>query len=296
MIKKRMNKDIVETNFELPKQWKGSYFVDDDILLLDQLDTAPFPNEPRRMSFILICLCTNGGGKFRLDGQEHTIGEGDILVISERHVIDKLDFVSNLSGLCMMVSMSFYNEIIREVSDISALFLFAHNHPVFALSKRDQKVFNEYYHVIQSKIIEVGNRYRRDLVRTLMLALFYDLSNLVYHYQLDNTIKQSRCDIIFTQFIKMVEEHCREQRRVSWYAHELRITPKYLSEMVKIASKRSPNEWIDSYVTSEIRILLKHSTMNIKEIAETMNFPNQSFLGKFFKEHTGMSPTDYRKS
>jgi AraC-like DNA-binding protein len=36
--------------------------------------------------------------------------------------------------------------------------------------------------------------------------------------------------------------------------------------------------------------------MSIKEIAQQLNFPNQSFLGKFFKERVGMSPSDYRKS
>ncbi len=45
-----------------------------------------------------------------------------------------------------------------------------------------------------------------------------------------------------------------------------------------------------------MRVLLKNTNMSIKEIAQELHFPNQSFLGKFFKEHVGMSPTDYRKS
>ena len=61
-------------------------------------------------------------------------------------------------------------------------------------------------------------------------------------------------------------------------------------------SKRTPYEWINSYVTRELRVLLKNTNMNIKEIAEALNFPNQSFLGKFFKEHVGMSPSEYRRS
>ena len=36
--------------------------------------------------------------------------------------------------------------------------------------------------------------------------------------------------------------------------------------------------------------------MSIKEIAQNLNFPNQSFLGKYFKEHVGMSPKEYRRS
>ena len=66
--------------------------------------------------------------------------------------------------------------------------------------------------------------------------------------------------------------------------------------MVKQVSKRTPNDWIDNYVMLEIRVLLKNTTKSIKEIADAVNFPNQSFLGKFFKEHMGMSPSEYRKS
>jgi len=94
----------------------------------------------------------------------------------------------------------------------------------------------------------------------------------------------------------LVKDNYRKERRVSWYGEQLCITPKYLSETVKQVSHRTPNEWIDHYVTLEIRVLLKNTTMNIKEIAEELSFPNQSFLGKYFKEHVGMSPSKYRRS
>ena len=82
---------------------------------------------------------------------------------------------------------------------------------------------------------------------------------------------------------------------MAWYAQQQGITPKYLSEMVKQVSRRTPNEWIDRYVVLEMRVLLKNSTMSIKGISEYLNFPNQSFFGKYFKEHVGMSPFAYRK-
>ena len=48
-------------------------------------------------------------------------------------------------------------------------------------------------------------------------------------------------------------------------------------------------------VIIEIKNLLKHTTLSIKEIAQDMNFPNQSFLGKYFKNVEGISPSDFRK-
>ena len=128
------------------------------------------------------------------------------------------------------------------------------------------------------------------------MAMFYELGNVIYRMQQTSYKRQTRADAIFTSFIMLVEDNYKRERRVGWYAEKLCITPKYLSETVKQVSKRTPNEWIDSYVTLEIRVLLKNSTKSIKEVAMEMNFPNQSFLGKYFKEHVGMSPSAYRRS
>jgi AraC-like DNA-binding protein len=149
--------------------------------------------------------------------------------------------------------------------------------------------------VIKQKICDQRNHFRKDLIKTLLLAMFYDLSNIIYRVQY-NDKPQTRADAIFTHFIKLVEKNYRQERRVGWYAMQLNITPKHLSETVKNVSRRTPNEWIDDYVTLELRVLLKNSTKTIKEIAQELNFPNQSFLGKFFKEHVGVSPSKYRKS
>lgn len=100
---------------------------------------------------------------------------------------------------------------------------------------------------------------------------------------------------IFFDYVKMVEANFRSERRVNWYAKQMNITPKYLLEAVKTISHRTPNEWIDYYMVQELRVALKNSVKSIKEIAAELNFPNQSFMGKYFKDHVGVSPSAYRK-
>lgn len=290
-----MNNSIIETSFEKAKKWASGESIGEDLLLLDRLVDAPFPKEPRRMNFILIGLCTRGSVSYRQDTKELLLTPGHMIIASEHHVIDNYRASADLEGLCMMVSVPFYSEIIRSVSDISSLIIFSYQHPVFPLSERDQQVFRDYFYVIRKKIAESSNHYRHELVRTLMLAMFYDLSNVLYQSSRDVHMRHKRSDMVFTQFIKLVEENCRQERRVSWYAQQLCITPKYLSELVKQCSKRTPNDWIDNYVTLEVRNMLKNSNKSVKQIAEDMHFPNQSFLGKYFKERVGMSPSKYRR-
>jgi AraC-like DNA-binding protein len=295
MVKAKKQILIQDTEFKKAKNWEGSVCLDDDLLLSDQINKAPMPSEPRKMNFILIGLCTKGQISYRMDTEELVVHAGEMLVASERHVIDGYQPSADMEGLCIMMSVDFFHEIIKSVHDVSSLFVFARMQPVMKLEADEIATFTEYFQFIKQKISDNHNHFRKDLIRTLMLAMFYDVGNVIYRVKnFDESLLRS--EKVFTRFLKMVEENCKSERRVSWYAQQLNITPKYLSTAVKRISGRTAVEWIENYVTMELRVLLKNSTKSIKEITEELNFPNQSFLGKYFKEHVGMTPSAYRKS
>ncbi len=290
-----VNSNIKETDINRAKGWSGAVYLDNDLVLTEHINEVPMPTEPLNMNFIIIGLCTKGEVMYQLDTIKQVIKSGDILVVSDRHIVDSYQHSEDMEGLCMVLSVNFFREIIKNVSDISSLFLFSRLHPVMSLEEEEIQTFKEYFLVIKEKISDKRNHFQKDLIKTLLLAMFYDLSNIIYRVQNDIKPKSSK-EIIFTKFIKKVEMNFRHERRVSWYAKELGITPKYLSEAVSSVSHRTPNEWIDYYIILELRVQLKNTIKNIKEIAEELHFPNQSFLGKFFKDHVGMSPSKYRKS
>ena len=276
------NKNIRNTNFRIAQEdHDKSDFIANDIILSEKMSMLALNAHPRRMTFILVALCTEGNAQFTIDTQ--------------RHVIDEYVASDDVNGLAMMMSVNFFYEVVKDVRDVSLLFLFSRNHPVVSLNEEEVQTFKQYFYFLKKKVADNSNHFKRDLVRTLVLAMFYDLSNVIYRVQQVENKRQTRADDIFTRFIKLVEENYKRERRVGWYAEQLSITPKYLSETVKSVSKNTPNEWIDKYVTLEARVLLKTSTLSIKEISDELNFPNQSFLGKFFKEHVGMSPSAYRR-
>ena len=292
-----MNKEhIRNTNFRIAQEdHSESDFIANDIILSDKLTSLAIDEQPRRMTFILVALCTEGSAQFTIDTQKHDVQKNDIIIISDRHVIDNYVASNDVNGLAMMLSVNFFYEVVNDVRDVSLLFLFSRNHPVVSLNEDEVQTFKDYFFFLKKKVAENNNHFKRDLVRTMVLAMFYDLSNVIYRVQQVENKRQTRADAIFTQFIKLVEDNYKHERRVSWYAEQMCITPKYLSETVKAVSKNTPNEWIDKYVTLEARVLLKTSTLTIKEIADELHFANQSFLGKFFKEHVGVSPSEYRR-
>lgn len=287
--------NIKDSDLQKTKAWGDAKYIEDDIIIIDDITNAPIPAEPRRMNFIVLALCTEGEATYTLDTQEMSIRRNNVLIILDRNVINNFKGSDNLKGLCIMLSVRFFFETIRNVSDVSSLLLFSRYHPVVSLSEEEASTFRNYFYLLKTKTADSSNRFRRNVVSTLTLAMFYDLSNVIHRVLETGGVRQTSQEIIFTRFIKLLEQNFKHERRVSWYAERLNITAKYLSESIKSVSHRTPNEWIDNYVTVEMRILLRNSTKTIKEIAEELHFANQSFFGKYFKEHAGISPSEYRK-
>jgi AraC-like DNA-binding protein len=288
--------NIKSSELQNTKSWGNAKYIEDDIIIVDDISTALIPKDPRRMNFLILALCTEGEATYTLDTQDMRIQKNDVLLILDRHVVSNFTASKDLKALCIIISVKFFFESIRNVGDVSSLLLLSRNFPVIKLAQEETETFQSYFYLLKTKAADKQNKYRRKLVSTLILAMFYDLSNVVQRMLNTDSMRQTRAEIIFTKFIKLLEGNFKQERRVGWYAEQLNITPKYLSETIKNVSRRTPNEWIDNYVTIEMRIQLRNSTKSIKEIAEEMNFANQSFLGKYFKEHVGISPSEYRKN
>jgi AraC-like DNA-binding protein len=269
----------------------------DGLVLTDSMAHSLLSEGPARMNFIIMALCKKGQATYSLDTRKQEVKVGDLMFISEGHVVSAYEATPDFECLYIMLSTEFYHSFVMNVKNVSSLLLFSMNNPVVPLTTHEIQVYTNYYMVIRQKMADQAHHFRTNLVKALLLAMFYDMSNVIWRVGQSEDIKtRKRADSLFTEFIALLEENVRTERRVSWYAEQIGITPKYLSEMVKQVSKRTPNEWIDNYVMLEIRVLLKNTTKSIKEIADAVNFPNQSFLGKFFKEHMGMSPSEFRKS
>jgi AraC-like DNA-binding protein len=287
--------NITDTSLEEASRWGNAEYMAEGLVLTDRISDAPIPTDPTRLNFILMALCRKGRAQYSIDTREQQVLPGDLLFVSEGHIVDNYMASPDFECLCIMVSTEFYHGFVQNVKNVSSLLLFSTNNPVVALTPRECQVYTNYYQTIREKMGNAGHHYRTELVKALLLAMFYDMSNVIWRVEQSDIKTKKRADELFAQFIRLLEENFRTERRVSWYADQMNITAKYLSEMVKQVSKRTPNEWIDSYVMLEIRVLLKNTTKSIKEIAQAVNFPNQSFFGKFFKEHMGISPSEYRK-
>lgn len=270
--------------------------LDGSLVLIDDMAALPLPTTPRRMHGVLLMLCLEGEAHYVVNTVPYHVQRNDCVVVHDGMVLSDCHMLPGFSALGVMLTTHFLSMVIKEIHKATTLFLFTRQHPVFAMTADEVRAVRQYFAALKLKADDHDHHFRADVVRLLLSTMIYDLSNAVCRYRQIDGRSQTRAEDIFTQFINLVETHYRRERRVDWYAGELCLTPKYLSETVRRVSGRSPNKWIDHYVLLEMRVLLRETTMSLKEIARHLGYTTQSALGKFFKENVGMSPTNYRRS
>lgn len=104
----------------------------------------------------------------------------------------------------------------------------------------------------------------------------------------------SRTNELCGRFIALLGESRGTKRTIGWFAEQLCVSNHYLSIAVKQISNQSVKSLIDNAVITEIKVLLRHSELSVAQIADKLEFPSSSFLCKYFKAQTGMTPLQYR--
>ncbi|WP_418698015.1 helix-turn-helix domain-containing protein [Bacteroides sp.] len=139
------------------------------------------------------------------------------------------------------------------------------------------------------------NRFRENIAQNLLHIFLLDTYDKVQRLFTQEQIEgSSRKEQLFKKFINLIHTHCTTQRDVTFYAEQLCISTRYLSAITKQMGRDSAKEIIDEFLMLELKVALQSTDLSLKEIADKYRFPDQSFFGRYFKKHAGMSPKEYR--
>lgn len=290
-------KDITSVTMErLVGQYKMPH-ISHDVVLVDTLKTLPELTGARRLSLCMFMgVCTDGVASITVNGRKRIASRNNVMLITDESVVDNINFSPDFDGIGFFLSYKMLQEILKDIQNMSGLFLLTHNYSIFEITPGELETLHLYLGQMRKRIATPHRRYSLEVVRLLILTMIAEmreaLERIVQGREPED--RQSRAERIFVQYIQLVEKHYKEQRQVQWYAAQMELSPKYLCEAISAVSRRSPNEWIDKFVTTEIRNRLRYTNKRISEIAAEMHFPTQSFFGKYFKDNVGVSPSDYR--
>lgn len=106
---------------------------------------------------------------------------------------------------------------------------------------------------------------------------------------------QGRSSELYNQFISQVNNFCRTYSDVHFYADQLNVSSRYLAQVTRRISCKTPKAIIDEYIVKEIERELSTTTHTMQEIANTFGFSSQAHLTKFFKKMKGVTPSAFRQ-
>lgn len=107
-------------------------------------------------------------------------------------------------------------------------------------------------------------------------------------------VKSYRVRELFNRFMMLLEKDYKISRDVNYYAAQMNISSKYLTNIVNLVTGHTPKTIIDQYVILQLKLHLKRSTQSIKEMAWEFHFADVSFFCRYFKKHTGLTPQQIR--
>lgn len=252
--------------------------------------------EPFRTSFISVYFITKGAITFTLDKVEYTAGANSLDICSPNSLKQFVDSKPATEFCRVCFSASF----LAKASNGSKLFknleLFSSQYdPIIKLSAAEASLILDIFKQLTSRFLSINEHPSgHEIFHHTFCIFFYELSALSNKNKVSLKTQLSIKEDLVMRFINLAEENFRVQHKVCFFSDQLCVTSKYLSEVVSEITGTPPHCLINNYLIVEAKLLLDNPTLTVSQIADMLNFPDQSSFGKFFKRNTGTSPYEYR--
>ena len=266
--------------------------INNDIILFEKLPRESRTDYPFKIDVTTVIICLEGTAEGNINLKPYKAKAPCFLVILSDQILEHGYLSEDFSGLFIVMSKKFTDGLMPSAQDRLPLFLSVQDNPAVPLTEKELKAMVVYFQMLQQIVKLQDHPYRIDVVRYLTLAFFYGAA-LQFHPQSEDK-KKSHQEILVEKFLSLVKANYKQQRGMEFYADKLFLTPKHLSKVMKETTGKSASDWIDDYVILEAKALLKSTNMTVQQVGDELNFPEQSFFGKYFKRVVGVSPREYK--
>lgn len=314
--KDRYLSKIAEVNEEIKADVSVGYF-DDDIIMIDNVTLLSEPSATR-MQMNTLAICERGRVQLELNGEPILLSANQVMICPPGAVFSNMMLSPDFTFRAVFLTNRILHAFLHEKMNIWTEMLYINRRHVVSIAAEDVEFLSLFYRMLNISISrDRESHYRTDVVQALLRAAVLGLCGAMEMMMktegealsqpagegaesLPGDVavggsRHSSSQSIFQRFINLLNNSHRSHRTVQSYADELCITPKYLSAVCKKCSGKTANAWITEHQLEDIRYYLRQTDYSIKEICNTLGFPNASFFGKYVREHFGMTPSEFRK-
>ena len=274
----------------------------DDLLIADlRYDKAlSVFKYPFRFDGYIIIFCISGRIQLEVNLDAFQVGSNSLVLNVPGNIIRVSGVETderNLHFIVVAMSKSFMSGVRFDFNRLFNESMALLDNPCITLDRSERRLCREYLD-LASVLLTSDIQNKKEAIGALISSISYVLGSIwtgkLTAAERKPHAPSAKAKNVYDQFLRLVTDYHTSERNMKFYADRLCLTPKYLSKLVKTVSGRSAPDWIDAFVILEAKNLLKYSELSIKQIVAKLNFPNQSVFYKFFKSHTGKTPSQYR--
>lgn len=271
---------------DLPEDWVIGTDINKDLLAL-------YTHYPVRLKCEMFVLCLSGEVKALVNLNEIQVHPNDVITLMPGSIFQINEIQGDLKIYFLGFSSEFIERSRHSHSLLDAIFLTL-GRPAIPLKPQGAIIMEKYLQMLIAMYEGFNEKIRHEIAPNLYADIHTGISILYQTRQYDK-ITLSKSEQLCRSFMQLVTQHYNQTRNVNWYAQQLNITHAHLCSVVKQITGKTCADVIASMVIMDAKSQLKSTKLTIQAIADSLNFANISFFGKYFKRHVGISPMEYRK-
>ena len=248
---------------------------------------------PLKLSMSSMMIVIKGKVKFSVNFRDFVADSDTCVIISAGTIIEQVD----ADDEARIIFLSFSQKDLTSLANIrqhDVHRLYALQVVLLHLAPVQVEMMIKTYQMLRVILEDPIFEMKKEKAAFNCINLMGSIIEQVPSKQSEVSAKASRKDEIVAHFLQCVHDNYREHRDLGFYADQLCLSLKYMSHVVFEQTGRHPSRWIKDYVILDAKTMLRCGRYTVQQVSDELNFPNQSFFGKYFKEAVGVSPKKWK--
>lgn len=251
-------------------------------------------DEPHRHNYYTVLIISRAKGIHKIDFNSYDLAERQIYFVAPGQVHQVIEKKKSF-GYAMTFSNDFLVQNSIPLSFIANLNLFNKYSQSPPLLTSEEQFSNIENFSKQMFLLFHGNSDMKILsVGAYLKLLLIDCNNICTINPLESKIDTSVGNIV-RSFKSEVDQHYKLEHSTNFYADQLNITSDHLNRTIKSKIGTTSKEYIQTRIITEAKRLLYFTVLSSKEIGYELGFNEPANFSAFFKKHTMLSPSKFKK-
>ncbi|MBE9583270.1 AraC family transcriptional regulator [Mucilaginibacter sp. JRF] len=264
------------------------------VIRSDEMIGTPSYQKPVKGDHFTFLLALAGVTKMKYNLLDYELLPNDLFIISPG-IIHEFHTGTDGQILGAGFTRAFFTSTLIHKKHVNVFnFLLTNHNPHFKLSPEEAHTLQNLMLMLKKSHADKAHNFKEDLMFHGFNLFMLEAADIFGKQRGDTGGRFTRKEELLMNFLKLLSINFNIHRSVQFYADKIFVTSKHLTKTVKELTGKTVGQLIDEMVIAEAKILLDTPSLTIGDVAAQLNFSNQFFFSKFFKNQTGLTPSQFK--